>query len=208
MNEFDEMAATWDDDPIRMERAASIAQSMRDILDMGIFQNALEYGSGTGLLSFALEKDLKSITLMDESFEMTRVAIEKCKASQVNHLHPIRMDLMFDQYQPKSKFDLIFILLTLHHINDTEGILSRFKDIINPNGILAIIDLESEDGSFHDREFHGHLGFDRNELEKKVTGAGFQPKHYDVIYNIVKGEDEDKRSYPLFLMIAQSLQDV
>lgn len=205
MNEFDEMAATWDDDPIRVERVASIAQSLRNLLDMNTFQNALEYGSGTGLLSFALKKDLKSITLMDESIEMTKEAMEKCRASRVNHLHPIKMDLMIDHYQPELKFDLIFILLTLHHINDTEGILSRFKNIIAPNGILAIIDLESEDGSFHDREFHGHLGFDRNELEKKVIGAGFQPKHYDVIYDIDKGEGKDKKSYPLFLMIAQSL---
>ena len=30
MNEFDELAATWDDDPRRMKRAVSIAESMRN----------------------------------------------------------------------------------------------------------------------------------------------------------------------------------
>ncbi len=205
MNEFDEFAATWDDDPIRVERAVSIAQSMRNILDMNTYQNALEYGSGTGLLSFALKDDLKRITLMDESIEMTKVAMEKCKLSQVNHLHPIKMDLLIDEYQPGSRFDLIFILLTLHHIIDTKEILSRFKHLIAPNGALAIIDLETEDGSFHDREFNGHLGFDRNDLEKKAKEAGFQPFYYDVIYEIEKGEGEDKKSYPLFLMIAKSI---
>lgn len=204
MNEFDEFAASWDDDPIRVERAVSIAQSMRDILDMNTYQRALEYGSGTGLLSFALQDDLKSITLMDESIEMTKVAREKCKVSQVNHLHPIKMDLLIDEYQPESRFDLIFILLTLHHITDTDGILSRFKNLISPNGVLAIIDLETEDGSFHDREFHGHLGFDRNDLEEKLKGAGFQPFYYDVIYEIEKEERGDKKSYPLFMMLARS----
>ena len=204
MNEFDEMAATWDDDPRRVKRAISIAQSMSTVLDMSKYQNALEYGSGTGLLSFALKDKLKRITLMDESSEMTNVAREKCKALKAGHLHPIKMDLMTDTHQPSSKFDLIFILLTLHHINDTDKILSHFKALTAPKGILAIIDLETEDGSFHDREFHGHLGFDRKELEDKMKSAGFQPFHYDVIYEIEKGEGEDKKSYPLFLMMAQS----
>jgi ubiquinone/menaquinone biosynthesis C-methylase UbiE len=204
MNEFDEMAATWDEDPIRVKRAVSIAQSMRAVIDLNSFQNALEYGSGTGLLSFALKDDLKRITLMDESLEMTRVAREKCQTSQVDHLHPIKMDLMTENYQPESMFDLVFILLTLHHIIDTDGILSRFKNLMAPNGVLAIIDLEPEDGSFHDRDFHGHLGFNRRDLEKKVLKAGFKPVHYDVVYEIEKGEGAEKRSYPLFLMIAQS----
>jgi 2-polyprenyl-3-methyl-5-hydroxy-6-metoxy-1,4-benzoquinol methylase len=206
MNEFDELAATWDDKPSRVERAASIAQSIRDVLDLNIYQNALEYGSGTGLLSFALKDDLKRITLMDESVEMTKVAREKCKQSQFKHLHPLKLDLMTEDYQPESKFDLIFILLTLHHIDDTDEILSRFKHLIAPNGVLAIIDLETEDGSFHDKEFHGHLGFDRNDLEEKVEVAGFHPFHYNVIYEIEKGEEEGEiKSYPLFLMMAESL---
>ncbi len=205
MNEFDELAATWDDKPSRVERATSIAQTMRTVLDLKTFQHALEYGSGTGLLSFALKDDLKKITLMDESIEMIKVAREKRQLSQASHLHPIKMDLLIDEYQPASKFDLIFTLLTLHHINDTDEILSRFKNLISPNGFLAIIDLEPEDGSFHDKEFHGHLGFDRTELEEKVKKAGFQAVYYKVIYEIEKGEEGEERSYPLFLMIAQSV---
>jgi ubiquinone/menaquinone biosynthesis C-methylase UbiE len=204
MNEFDEMAATWDDDPKRVKRAVSIAQSMKAALDMSQFQHALEYGSGTGLLSFALKDELKKITLMDESGEMIKVAKEKCKAAQIEHFYPVQMDLMQEAYTTAEPFDLIFILLTLHHIEDTEGILSRFKDIMPPGGVLALIDLEKEDGSFHDREFHGHLGFDRAELETKVKKAGFQPFHYEVVYEIKKGEGTDQKNYPLFLMLART----
>lgn len=203
MSEFNELAATWDEDPKRIKRSASIAQSMRNVLDMSTFQNALEYGSGTGLLSFALKDDLKSITLMDDSIEMIKVAKEKCEASGLSHLHPIKMDLMTDEYQPVSKFDLVFILLTLHHIDDTDKIFAHFKNLMTPNGVLAIIDLETEDGTFHDREFHGHLGFDRADLEGKLKKAGFQPFHYEVVYTIEKGEGEPKRSYPLFLLTAR-----
>jgi hypothetical protein len=72
-----------------------------------------------------------------------------------------------------------------------------------PYGDLVIIDLEKEDGSFHDGEFHGHKGFERNELEKKLKAVGFDPYHYEVCYHIEKGEDENKKVYPLFMMLAR-----
>lgn len=204
MNEFDEMAASWDEDPSRIKRASVIAQRLRTVLDMSKFQRALEYGSGTGLLSFALKNDLNQVVLMDESAEMTRVASEKCEAAQIKHFHPVQMNLLKDRYATEEPFDLIFILLTLHHIDDTDGMLKRFREHMASGAVLALIDLETEDGSFHDREFHGHLGFDRQELEEKLGRAGFKPFHYEVVYEIEKGEGKDKRSYPLFLMLAQS----
>lgn len=202
MNEFDEKAATWDDDPVRVERAGSIADSMRRLLDMRAYRSALEYGSGTGLLSFALKDDLEKIILMDESEGMTEVAIEKCKVQGANHLHPIQVDLMKSEYIPKEKFDLIFILLTLHHVDDISTLLSKFSRLMTKKGDLVIIDLEKEDGSFHDGEFHGHLGFDRADLESRLKKAGLDPYHYEVCYEIVKEEDEKK--YPLFMMLARA----
>jgi predicted TPR repeat methyltransferase len=171
---------------------------------MSEFRQALEYGSGTGLLSFALKDDLSQITLMDESVEMTAVAKEKCARAALTHLHPIRMDLLSEAYQPATRFDLVFILLTLHHIADTDSILARFQELMQPGGVLALIDLEKEDGTFHDQPFTGHLGFDRQELEGQLKAAGFQPFHYEVVYEIEKGEGADKKYYPLFLLLARS----
>jgi ubiquinone/menaquinone biosynthesis C-methylase UbiE len=206
MNEFDEKAATWDDDPVRVERASAIADNMRKLLDLRAYRSALEYGSGTGLLSFALKDELEKITLMDESEGMTEVAIEKCKVQGVNHLHPIQADLVKSEYIPKEKFDLIFILLTLHHVEDISTLLSKFSRLMTKRGDLVIIDLEKEDGSFHDGEFHGHLGFDRAELEARLITAGFDPYHYEVCYEIEKEEEGgEKRSYPLFMMLARTL---
>lgn len=204
MNEFDEKAATWDDDPVRVERAGSIADSMRRLLDMRSYRSALEYGSGTGLLSFALKNELEKITLMDESEGMTLVAIEKCKVQEVNHLRPIKADLMKSEYNPDEKFDLIFVLLTLHHVEDISTLLYKFSRLMTKRGDLVIIDLEKEDGSFHDGEFHGHLGFDRGELESQLVTAGFDPYHYEVCYEIEKEEGDEKKSYPLFMMLART----
>lgn len=77
MSEFDEKAATWDDDPSRVKRVEFIASRLASALDLARIKTALEYGSGTGLMSFALKDDIREITLMDDSAKMTKVARQK-----------------------------------------------------------------------------------------------------------------------------------
>lgn len=202
MAEFDAKAATWDDDPVRVDRAEAIADSMANTIDLSSLKQAMEYGSGTGLLSFALKDRLASIVLMDESQSMIDIAIEKCAANNVSHFKPLKYDLL-KQPLPEYKFDLIFILLTLHHIQDTNLILQKFHDLLKPNGYLAIIDLEKEDGSFHEQNNHFHNGFERAELESKLVQTGLRPITYGVCYELERDYDDVKQKYPLFLLVSQ-----
>jgi ubiquinone/menaquinone biosynthesis C-methylase UbiE len=202
MTHFDDKAATWDDDPGHVERAKVIARRLKKALGNKKIETAMEYGSGTGQLSFEMRDAIPKITLMDESAKMTEVTIQKCKKSGVSNLYPLKYDLLIDPL-PEERFDLIFSLLTLHHIEELEMIFEKFKELLNPGGFLAIIDLEKEDGSFHDYEFHGHLGFDRKELEQIISAAGLKPLHYEVCYTIENEmEDGELREYPLFLLLA------
>ena len=202
MAHFDGKAATWDDDLGHIERAKVIAKKLIKAIGNKKIKTALEYGSGTGQLSFEMKDNIPQITLMDESGKMTEVTIKKCKHQGVSNLHPIQYDLLTDPL-PKERYDLIFSLLTLHHIENIEAIFEKFKALLNTGGLLAIIDLEKEDGSFHDYEFHGHLGFDKNELEQIISAAGLKPRHYEVCYTIEKEmEDGELRRYPLFLLTA------
>ena len=141
--------------------------------------------------------------LIDESESMIEMAIEKCNSLGVANLKPIQYNLM-EQPLLDSKFDLIYILLTLHHINDTSVILDKFRQSLNNNGHLVIIDLESEDGSFHEGDFHGHHGFDRQELEEKLRAAYLKPTSYEVCYVLENDTDGDDKKYPLFMLIAES----
>ena len=162
----------------------------------------LEYGSGTGLLSFCLKDKIREITLMDESEEMTKVAIKKCKEQGVENLFPVKGDLVTGP-ATETKFDLIIILLTLHHIDDVKLLLRKFNASLMASGKLVIIDLEKEDGSFHDGPFHGHKGFGRTDLENMLRSAGFAPDHYEVCYNIEKETEEETKYFPVFLMVAE-----
>lgn len=200
--EFDEKAATWDENPGRIERAKAIARSLIKVLDLDKVNKALEYGSGTGLLSFALKDHLHEVVLMDESKEMTRVTEQKVARQSFNQFRPQQYDLLKDEL-PTDRFDLVYTLLTMHHIADTAAILQKFSQLLNPGGRLAIIDLEKEDGSFHDGEFHGHEGFERADLEVKMQAAGFQIEDYQVIYQIEKETGKGFRYYPLFLLVGR-----
>jgi ubiquinone/menaquinone biosynthesis C-methylase UbiE len=202
MSSFDQKAATWDENPERVERADAFANIIRKEIDLSKVEMALEYGSGTGLLSFSLGNELKDITLMDESREMTRVTNNKCEELDIRHFHPVRYDLLTDEL-PEHKFDLIYSVMTMHHVDDTDAILKKFNEVLTPNGHLVLIDLVTEDGSFHNFEFDGHLGFDVGYLKNKIMANGFEYVSYQIAYTITAERAGESREYPLFLVIAK-----
>lgn len=202
MQEFDSKAATWDENPERIRRANEIANAINSELDLSQIRTALEYGCGTGLLSFALKDGIDEVTLMDESALMIQEVDQKCEQAGIIHFHPVKYNLLEDEL-PHFKVDLIYSLMTLHHIDDVESILESFQSLLNPSGYLVLIDLVTEDGSFHNHKFDGHLGFDRDELEHQMKEAGFTPIQYRVCYTIKKEREGEIKEYPLFMLIGR-----
>ncbi|MCS6906811.1 MAG: class I SAM-dependent methyltransferase [Anaerolineales bacterium] len=199
---FDEKAREWDNNPARRERACAVAEAMRRQVPLRPTMTALEYGCGTGLLSFELRHELGRIVLADNSTGMLEVLQEKITAAQAKNLFPIRLDLLVDPL-PAQRFDLIYSLMTLHHILDTQRILSLFHRLLLPGGYLCIADLDKEDGSFHQEPFEGHLGFERQELAELATAVGFEVLGFETVYRMVKLVDGCQRHYPIFLMTAR-----
>ncbi len=105
MTNFDESAKDWDSDPKKVERARMVAEAIRNTISLSREMKALEYGCGTGLLSFALQPDLGGITLADTSQGMLDVLREKIAQSEVTNMHPTRLDLSSDPL-PAERYDL------------------------------------------------------------------------------------------------------
>lgn len=207
MTNFDERAKDWDSDPKKVERARTVADAIRKAIPLSREMTALEYGCGTGLLSFALQEELGQITLADTSQGMLDVLTEKISASGVRNMKPLRLDLTTDPL-PNERFHLTYSLMTLHHVQDTEVILKKFADILMPNGILLVADLDKEDGSFHtDGTTDVHKGFARNELQKQVEANGFEDVKFSTAYTIKKKIREEERTFPVFLMSARKRSD-
>ncbi|HVN35264.1 MAG TPA: class I SAM-dependent methyltransferase [Casimicrobiaceae bacterium] len=200
-SDFDARAATWDDDPTKVERAQAVADAIVARVPLAPTMRALEYGCGTGLLSFMLRARLGDITLADVSEGMLAVAARKIIAADDASMRTVRLDYFVDPV-PARAYDIVYSLMTLHHIPDTAGILERFRTALAAAGFLCIADLDTEDGSFHGAGFDGHLGFDRTELAAKARRAGFTSVEFTTAYTMTKAVGSGHRSFPVFLMVA------
>jgi ubiquinone/menaquinone biosynthesis C-methylase UbiE len=202
---FDSKARQWDDNPVFVERARKIADALRNSIPLSQNMSALDYGSGSGLLSFPLKDELGHITLADTSAGMLEVVREKIAALGADHMTAIQADLSATSL-PDTRFDLIYSSMALHHIPDTDAILAAFYVHLNPGGWLGVADLDQEDGSFHGIEVEVHHGFDRKELAAKARRAGFGEVVFQTVFEIEKEQAEGRRAYPVFLMLARREQ--
>ncbi len=205
MENFNELALNWDAEPRRLERAKVVAGEIISSIPGMSELEAFEYGCGTGLLSMSLQQNLNKIWLGDSSEGMLKVLQDKIEKHGITNMKTLRIDLTTDEL-PKHKFDLIYTLMTLHHIMDTDSIIKAFHKLLRPAGYLCIADLDKEDGSFHEDDFTGHNGFDRIELTQLLIEAGFEIISDKICYNnIKKSSSGENRGYPMFLIICRKM---
>jgi predicted TPR repeat methyltransferase len=197
--DFDERAATWDDDPAKVERAQVVADAIRAALPLGPDTRLLEYGAGTGLVSQMLRDAVGPVTLADTSAGMREQMERKVAAGVIADARVVDLDLSNGEVPP-DRYDLIVTVLVLHHITPLEPVLAAFAELLEPGGHLCVVDLEKEDGSFHGEGFHGHHGFDTDELAESLAGAGFQDVQVSRVHEIDRGGTQ----FGVFLAIARS----
>ena len=197
MNEFNNRAREWDKDKMHMDRSVVIAAELEKMIPLNNSMKALEYGAGSGILSFLLKDRFSEITLMDNSQEMIKVCIEKTEYHKTKHIIPLWFDLENQAFE--GKFDIIYNQMVLHHVNDHEAIIHTFYSLLNPEGYLAIADLFPEDGSFHGPDAKVHLGFDPEKLTEIIKDAGFKNIEYKTCFEVKR---EAGATYPVFLLVA------
>lgn len=198
MNEFDIKAREWDNYQHHLDRSAAIAAALAEAVPLEKLRNAMEFGAGTALLSFELKEKLQDITLIDSSTEMVRIMNEKISAEHIRHMRPVLIDLERQHYN--AKFDLIYSQMVFHHVEEIGIVLGKFSSMLQSGGFLAIADLYPEDGSFHGKGFHGHKGFDPDELEGILREHGFRDIMTRHCYTIRKIILDHEKEFPVFLM--------
>jgi ubiquinone/menaquinone biosynthesis C-methylase UbiE len=201
-NHFDQVARDWDANPMHQERTLAIAGEILKLIPIHKEMTALEFGSGTGLLSFALREHFAEITMMDSSQEMNKMVTKKINDSGVQNMLPWNVDLeKIDIIQ--GAFDIIFTQMALHHVKDIPALINKFHLLLNSEGYLAIADLYAEDGTFHDKTFDGHLGFEPEYLVKLLSTSGFTNISFKPCFEITRTDAlKNTKVFPVFLMIA------
>jgi SAM-dependent methyltransferase len=200
MATFDERAREWDT-PERRARAETVAAAIRANVPLTPTTRTIDVGAGTGLLGFALADDIGDLVLAEPSEGMREVIAEKLAVDDRPHVTAIPFDLTAGR-PPGDRFDLAISLLVLHHVADTAIALTAIRGLLRPGGRIAIADLDTEDGTFHDADAEGihHLGFDRGTLGELAREAGFVDVEFRTATEIV----DDDRRYPVFLLLGRN----
>lgn len=201
---FDQMAQTWDQNPMKIERSRATAEQCKKIIGANR-GNLLDVGGGTGLLSLFLQDHFTSITIADMSSEMLKVSREKISAAGITNIGTclIQQDIS----EITETYTAIITLMTLHHIEDLDNFLHSSANLLDDHGTLMIADLYyDEDGSFHKKvtDFQGHDGFEVDKLKKRLIKAGFEVISCEPYFEIMKENlDGEEQAFPLFFLTAK-----
>lgn len=203
IDRFDAIAREWDENPERVGMAHEIAACMLAALDLQGCERGLEFGCGTGLITLQLAPRLGRVTAMDSSGEMLgalRRKLEKLALGNVT-----LREGSVPGGLPDAVFDLAFSSMTLHHVEDTQGLLRALFARLSPGGRIALADLDAEDGSFHgDKPGIAHHGFERNAFGGFLERAGFGAIRFATACSARKEDDAGGiREYPVFLAVAR-----
>jgi tRNA (cmo5U34)-methyltransferase len=201
MHEFDLKARDWDSDPNHIERAEEISKHFLKSVPLKPGMTAMEFGAGTGLMSFLLSDRFSHITMLDNSMEMVNVMKEKVITAGLKHLEAVFFDLEREDYTTGT-VDCIYSQMVMHHVKATDIVLGRFFRLLNRGGYLAIADLYEEDGSFHGDGFDGHNGFNVDKLAETLAKIGFDQIITRPCYVRKKIVNDSPREFPIFLLTA------
>ena len=194
---FAAKAEDWDANDRRTRLAAAVGASILEQVRLHEQMKVMDFGAGTGLIAAQIAPLVEQLVAVDTSPAM----LEKlaAKAELEGRVQTVCRDILENPLD--IQFDLIVSAMTLHHVEDTSRLLQSFNQQLKPSGLLALADLDREDGSFHPEGTEGifHFGFDRDELRAELQSQGFEQVEFITAHTMQRNE----RDYPVFLVTAR-----
>ncbi len=193
---FNQAALEWDKGDLRQNIAHAVFQTISSRIALLKHMNIMDFGAGTGLLSFKIAPMVNEVVGVDLSEKMLEQLDSKNTAElAVKPLYHDILSASLDQ-----QFHGIVSSMAMHHVEDTAELFRAFYDHLKRDGFIAIADLEAEDGTFHSHGNDGvhHFGFERDALRKTIEKAGFSNVRFHHAYTV----ERDDQNYPIFLVTA------
>jgi 2-polyprenyl-3-methyl-5-hydroxy-6-metoxy-1,4-benzoquinol methylase len=198
MGRFDDLAKAWDSKPERVEGAMVFVDKIKEHLKCDIKNfKVLDYGCGSGLVSFGFADEVSAVEGLDYSFGMIDVYNEKAKDIGMNNIRGYIHDINTEDLS-ENKYDIAVTNMTMHHINDTKDFVSKLAKSLKTGGQLFIADLYKEDGKFHsDNGDVVHLGFEEELVYQAFVKAGLKEITIEKLHEIEKPHN----TYDIFIAI-------
>ncbi|MDD2781323.1 class I SAM-dependent methyltransferase [Sulfuricurvum sp.] len=193
---FNQAAGGWDKGDMRQTIAHSVFQTISSRISLLNNMSIMDFGAGTGLLSFKIAPMVKTVVGVDLSDKMLEQLTSK--NSDKLSVQAICQDILEEPLQ--EQFHGIVSSMAMHHVEDTASLFESFHKHLKRDGFVAIADLEAEDGTFHTHGNDGvhHFGFDRESLRETIENAGFEHVRFHHAYTVEKEE----QNYPIFVVTA------
>ncbi len=197
---FDDVALNWDTNA-RIQRAKILSEKISEELNNTANLYALDFGCGTGLLSFCLSDSFRGIACSDLSDKMLEVLSNKLASSDYPNIKTIPLKELYSS-ECNNKFDVIYSSMVFHHIVDVKAELKKLYGLLKENGSLIIIDLDIVDERFHSDcpDFDGHHGFDRQDISDIFEQCGLKNINFKTVYSGQKVIKNSNINYSLFLI--------
>jgi len=149
--------------------------------------DCLELGAGNGNFTLKLAKFFKNITIVEGSSK----SINKIKKLNIKNINIINQDI--EKINIKKKFNNIFIIHTLEHLQKRIHTLKKLKNLLTNNGILYVATpnanaisrqiavkmglIKKNNSITLGEKSHGHqITYDLKRLEKDIILAGLSIK--------------------------------
>lgn len=166
-NVFNDLAKKYDTED-RVALANVIAGEVKKEVEAGQYSSLLDYGGGTGLVSFELADRFEKVLLADASEEMVRAADGKISSGGLNNVATLHLDLTKEHTELGA--DVILVSLVLLHVPDTPELLRQLYKILNKGGKIIIVDFDKHPEISHPKI---HNGFSHEEIRGYMMEAGF-----------------------------------
>ena len=194
---FAHKSKLWDMNSKRVLNAKSIADEILEDIDLDNSMVLMDFGAGTGLLTYFIAPHIKKIIAVDNSPSMLEVFKDKQDEFRCE-TELMELDLSTDSLD--IKLDGIISSMTIHHLKDTKELFKKFYNMLDNGGFVSIADLDTEDGSFHsDNTGVYHYGFNRENLESIAKEVGFR----DISFQTVSTISKPHQDFTIFLISAK-----
>ena len=197
IDNFADKSKSWDMNSKRIQNAKGIAEYIIKNIKLDSNMKIMDFGAGTGLLSYFIAPYVHTIVAVDNSPSMLEVFKEKSSEFECK-TEVLELDLSHDNID--EKFNGIISSMTIHHLQDTKALFRKLYSMLEKDGFIAIADLDSEDGSFHSNNTGVfHYGFKRKTLENIAKKVGFKNIRFELASTIKKPH----ANFTVFLMLAE-----
>lgn len=167
---FAKHANKWDTEQ-RISRSKEFSEIIKSFLHDEKYSSAMEFGAGTGLISFNMLDIFEKIVLVDVSEAMLAVADEKIKLNNISSVKTMNIDLSTNSIE--EKFDVIYTSLAMHHVEDYKCMIKVLKDHLKAGGMFIIIDLDDKNTLFHKNK----------DIDKEHSKDHFDGFNQEILYD-------------------------